>query len=291
MATQHEDLEPDFLRMDGPHGTPTETAGLGSGRNMGWPSRNVAEPKTIVDDNGRITRIRTPVMDLDGLMTPTHLFYVVQHFAVPEPISPEDWRLSIDGAVQGPLEITYEDLRRLPARTVRTVMECSGSDANYFEYFQGVGQKPLRCEEAMILSAGEFTGVPLAAVLERAGLGSKAAHVRVEGWDKGVPASASPGTAPFLYDKGLPLEKALHPGLGDEWGAVGTPARRAGAPGGARLVGQLVGKMAAPHRSARAASRLLVSLQLLLLWQFSERSQQGIDHHHRREINRYLSTR
>jgi DMSO/TMAO reductase YedYZ molybdopterin-dependent catalytic subunit len=150
-------------------------------------------------------------MDLDGLMTPTHLFYVVQHFAVPEPVSPEQWRLSVDGAVKTPLEITYEDLRRLPARTVRTVMECSGSDANYFEYFQGVGQKPLRCEEAMILSAGEFTGVPLAAVLERAGLGSKAAHVRLEGWDEGVPASANPGTAPFLYDKGLPLEKALHP--------------------------------------------------------------------------------
>jgi len=90
-------------------------------------------------------------------------------------------------------------------------MECSGSDANYFEYFQGIGQKPLRCEEAMILSAGEFTGVPLAAVLECAGLGSKAAHVRLEGWDQGVPASASPGTAPFLYDKGLPIEKALHP--------------------------------------------------------------------------------
>jgi DMSO/TMAO reductase YedYZ molybdopterin-dependent catalytic subunit len=144
-------------------------------------------------------------------MTPTHLFYVVQHFAVPQPVAPEHWRLTIDGTVKRPLEITYEVLRRLPARTVRTVMECSGSDANYFEYFQGMGQKPLRCEEAMILSAGEFTGVPLAAVLEQAGIGARAAHVRAEGWDQGVPASASPGTKPFFYDKGLPLEKALHP--------------------------------------------------------------------------------
>ncbi|HSF28877.1 MAG TPA: molybdopterin-dependent oxidoreductase, partial [Candidatus Tectomicrobia bacterium] len=193
MATQREELEPDFLRMDGPSGTTTHAGGLGNGQNMGWPSRNTAQPKTIVDDEGRITRVRTPVMDLEGLMTPTHLFYVVQHFAVPEPVSPEQWRLTVDGAVKQPTEITYEDLRRLPARTVRTVMECSGSDANYFEYFQGIGQKPLRCEEAMILSAGEFTGVPLAAVLERARLGSRAAHVRVEGWDEGVPASAAPG--------------------------------------------------------------------------------------------------
>jgi DMSO/TMAO reductase YedYZ molybdopterin-dependent catalytic subunit len=211
MATPGKNLEPDFLRMDGPSGTATDAAGNGHGSSMGWPSRNTVQPKTIIDDDGRVTRIRTPVMDLEGLTTPTHLFYVVQHFAVPDPVPPQDWRLTINGAVHNPIELTYEELRRFPARTVRTVMECSGSDATYFEYFQGLGPKPSRNGEAMILSAGEFTGVPLAAILQRVGLGPRAAHVRVEGWDRGVPASAGPGTEPFLYDKGLPLEKALHP--------------------------------------------------------------------------------
>jgi DMSO/TMAO reductase YedYZ molybdopterin-dependent catalytic subunit len=211
MATQQEERNPDFLRMDGPSGTSPQDTGDGNAHSMGWPTQNDVQPKTIIDDQGRVTRVRTPVLDLEGLMTPTHLFYVVQHFAVPELIRPEAWRLTIDGAVKRPLQITYDDLRRLPGRTVRTVMECSGSDANYFEYFQKVGPKPLRREEAMILSAGEFTGVPLASVLEQAGLGPRAVHVRVEGWDRGVPASASPGTEPFLYDKGLPLEKAIHP--------------------------------------------------------------------------------
>ena len=63
----------------------------------------------------------------------------------------------------------------------------------------------------MILSASEWTGVPLAAVLNEAGLTGRATHVRAEGWDKGVPDSASPGPEPFFYDKGLPIEKALHP--------------------------------------------------------------------------------
>jgi DMSO/TMAO reductase YedYZ molybdopterin-dependent catalytic subunit len=210
MATPGKDLEPDFLRMVGPSGTATDAGGHGNGYSMGWPSRNTAQPKTIVDDAGRVTRVRTPVMDLEGLTTPTHLFYVVQHFAVPEPVRPQDWRLTVNGAVHRPLEVTYEELRRFPARTVRTVMECSGSDATYFEYFKNIGPKPSRCEEAMILSAGEFTGVPLAAVLERAGLGPRATHIRVEGWDRGVPASA-PNIEPFYYDKGLPVEKALHP--------------------------------------------------------------------------------
>ena len=165
----------------------------------------------LLDDQGRLTRVRTPVLDLEGNMTPTHLFYVVQHFAVPEPVCPEDWRVSIDGEVTQPVTLTYDDFRRLPARTVRTVMECSGSDADFFEYFKGEGPRPVRATEGMILSAGEFTGVPLAAVLAQAGLNHRAAHVRAEGWDRGVPPTARPGTQPFYYDKGLPLEKALHP--------------------------------------------------------------------------------
>src|SRR6266568_50998 len=120
-------------------------------------------------------------------------------------------KLTIAGEVQNPVTLTYEGLRRLPARTVRTVMECSGSDANFFEYFKGEGPRPIRAEEGMIASAGEFTGVPLATVLAQAGLNHRAAHVRVEGWDLGVPPSAKPGTPPFYYDKGLPVEKALHP--------------------------------------------------------------------------------
>jgi DMSO/TMAO reductase YedYZ molybdopterin-dependent catalytic subunit len=177
----------------------------------GWPSRNTPQPRVLLDDQGRVTRLRTPVLELEGHLTPTHLFYVVQHFAVPEPVRQEDWQVSIDGEVNRPVILTYEDLRRLPARTVRTVMECSGSDADFFEYFKGERRRPVRTEEGMILSAGEFTGVPLATVLTQAGLNHRAAHVRVEGWDRGVPPTAARGTEPFYYDKGLPLEKALHP--------------------------------------------------------------------------------
>jgi hypothetical protein len=112
--------------------------------------------------------------------------------------------------VKRPLEITYEALRRLPARTVRTVMECSGSDANYFEYFQGMGQKPLRCEEAMILSAGEFTGVPLAAVLEQAGIG-KGGACASRRLGSGCAGECQPGHEALLLRQRPALEKALHP--------------------------------------------------------------------------------
>ncbi len=221
MTTPREDPTPDFLRMEDADVTTSASDARGTGTWYGWSSPNTSQPVTLPDEQGRIKRVRTPVLDLEGLMTPTHLFYVVQHFDVPEPIRPKDWRLTIDGEVHQSITLNYDDLRRLPSRTVRTVMECSGSDADFFEYFKGERERPSRAKEGMILSAGEFTGVPLATVLAQAGLGPRAAHVRAEGWDIGVPAQAEAGTQPFYYDKGLPLEKALHPDTIVAWAQNG----------------------------------------------------------------------
>jgi DMSO/TMAO reductase YedYZ molybdopterin-dependent catalytic subunit len=206
---KEEGAVPDFLRMDAE--TASDPANVSRKGNWhGWPSKEV-KPVTLLDDQGRTVRIRTPVMDLEGLITPTNLHYTVQHFDVPEVVPTDKWSLSIEGEVKNPLTLSFEDLRRLPGRSVRTVMECSGSDATFFEYFQGEGPKPSRTQECMILSASEWTGVPLATVLNEAGLTDKSLFIRAEGWDQGVPGTAYEGTEPFFYDKGLAVQKALHP--------------------------------------------------------------------------------
>ena len=211
MATkQEEGAVPDFLRMEGPRGEGWTAGHSGKGEWYGWPHKDL-KAVTLLDEEGRTKRFRAPVTELEGLITPTELHYVVQHFEVPEVVPADKWALTVSGEVKRPLSLNFEELRRFPGRTVRTVMECSGSDATYFEYFKGTGPKPSRTQDCMILSASEWTGVPLAAILNEAGLTGRATHVRAEGWDKGVPASAAPGTEPFFYDKGLPLEKALHP--------------------------------------------------------------------------------
>ncbi len=210
MATQREEdtARPNFLQMEGA----ASQDGTGDDETwLGWPTKKL-KAVTLPDPKGRTMRVRAPVMDLEGLITPTELHYVVQHFDVPEPIPAENWTLKIHGEVKRPLNINYEELRRFPGRTVRTVMECSGSDADFFEYIKGDRQdRPSRSKECMILSASEWTGTPLASVLNEAGLTGRAVAVRAEGVDKGVPPSASPDTEPFFYDKGLPIEKALHP--------------------------------------------------------------------------------
>ena len=209
MTTREEGAVPDFLRMDESLGSDAANAGL-TGDWYGWPSKEV-NPVTLLDDEGRTVRIRTPVMDLEGLITPTPLHYTVQHFDVPPIIPADQWTLTIDGGVKNPLTLSFDDLRRFPGRSVRTVMECSGSDATFFEFFKGEGPRPSRTSEAMILSASEWTGVPLYTVLQEAGLTDKSLYIRAEGWDIGVPATADEGTEAFYYDKGLPVQKALHP--------------------------------------------------------------------------------
>ena len=214
------DASPDFLRMKEDGAKEPRSGAKEDGLCMGWPTKTLA-PTTLQDEQGRVARVRAPVMDLEGLITPTELFYVVQHFDVPEPVRTEDWTLTIDGEVKHPMTINYDDLRRFPGRTVRTVMECSGSDMDFFEYFKGERARPSRTKERMILSAGEFTGTPLAAILNEAGLTDKSQYIRIEGWDEGVPATADEGTDPFFYDKGLPVQKALDPDTIVAWAQNG----------------------------------------------------------------------
>jgi DMSO/TMAO reductase YedYZ molybdopterin-dependent catalytic subunit len=208
-TTKEEGAVPDFIRMDEALGSDPANAEK-SGDWNGWPTKDV-KPVTLGDDQGRTVRIRTPVMDLEGLITPTNLHYTVQHFDVPPVVETANWELKIGGQVKKPLTLNFDQLRRLPGRSVRTVMECSGSDATFFEYFKDEGPKPSRTQECMILSASEWTGVPLATVLNLAGLTDQSLYVRSAGNDIGVPATAAEGTQPFYYDKGLPIQKALHP--------------------------------------------------------------------------------
>jgi DMSO/TMAO reductase YedYZ molybdopterin-dependent catalytic subunit len=194
----------------------------------------------INDDDDRLVFdvLFSPTMQMEGLITPTDLHYVVQHFGMPDPVRPEDWSLTLDGEVKSPLKLSYEELRRFPARTVRTVMECSGSDAGFFNYSQGQGPRPSRTNEGMLLSASEWTGASLAAVLNEAGLTGNSVAVRAEGWDRGVPADVTGegrvvyyDSDPFYYDKGLPIEKALHPDTILAWAQNGDLLQHAhGAP-------------------------------------------------------------
>jgi DMSO/TMAO reductase YedYZ molybdopterin-dependent catalytic subunit len=167
-------------------------------------ANNDGEPFT-----GLITREREPInlefpfAALDGLITPDNLFYVRNHFPVPR-INVAEWRLTISGAVEQHVELSYDELRKLPPRTVMATLECAGNSRVYLvpkvrgtAWGQGA------------VSNAEWTGVPLSLLLENAGIKSSAVDVVLEGADRGEVKDDPISPGPIHFARSLPLAKAM----------------------------------------------------------------------------------
>jgi DMSO/TMAO reductase YedYZ molybdopterin-dependent catalytic subunit len=160
---------------------------------------------------GLITREKEPVNlespfgQLDGFLTPTERFYVRNHFAMPS-IKAADWRLQVAGAVERPFELTYAQLVDLPARTFAATLECAGNGRSYLQ----PKAKGVQWELGAVSNA-EWTGVPLGALLERAGVRPGAVEVVLEGADKGVVTNEPKPVGVLHFARSLPLVKALRP--------------------------------------------------------------------------------
>jgi DMSO/TMAO reductase YedYZ molybdopterin-dependent catalytic subunit len=142
-----------------------------------------------------------PFATLEHFLTPTERFYVRNHFAVPA-LDARTWRLRVGGAVRQTLELTYEELRRMPARTVTATLECAGNGRAFLTpAARGVAW------QLGAVSNAEWTGVPLAAVLERAGVRDGAMEVVLEGADRG-PAPNEPTLGTIAFARSLPLARA-----------------------------------------------------------------------------------
>jgi DMSO/TMAO reductase YedYZ molybdopterin-dependent catalytic subunit len=137
-----------------------------------------------------------------GIITPNAAFYVRNHFAAPKCTAAE-WRLVIAGALERSRELTYEELRALPSRTLLVTLECAGNGRAAMQP-QAEGE-PWRYGAA---STAEWTGAPLRIVLEQAGLAPTVREIVIEGADRGYVAAAGK-EIPFA--RSLPLDQALHP--------------------------------------------------------------------------------
>jgi DMSO/TMAO reductase YedYZ molybdopterin-dependent catalytic subunit len=149
-----------------------------------------------------------PFPTLDSFLTPTNRFFVRSHFAVPA-LSAQTWRLRVEGAVNHPLELTFEEIRSMAPRTEAALLECAGNNRVFI-----VPQAAGLLWELGAVSTAEWTGVPLTAVLDRAGVRTSAVEVIFEGHDRGEARAfpnpfSSPGEIP--YARSLPLAKARRP--------------------------------------------------------------------------------
>ena len=142
----------------------------------------------------------TSVPDLaGGAIMPNGRFYLRNHFDIPR-IDGDAFRLQVRGLVERPLELSLRELLNLRSESRIVTLECAGNGRSLFDppvpgEIWGLGA----------VSTAEWTGVPLAEVLERAGVLPAASDVVFRGADGGPVDGLD---APIRYERGLGLDEA-----------------------------------------------------------------------------------
>jgi DMSO/TMAO reductase YedYZ molybdopterin-dependent catalytic subunit len=147
--------------------------------------------------------LETPLDQVDSYLTPTELFYIRSHFPAPK-LELASYQLRIDGAVRNPFSLSYTQLRDMPSETRVATLECAGN-SRVFLIPQVAGAQ----WELGAVSNAEWTGVPLGALLERAGLEEDACEIVLEGADRGTPKEEPVPPGPISYARSVPRDKAM----------------------------------------------------------------------------------
>jgi len=146
--------------------------------------------------------LEMPFSTLDSFITPTKSFYVRTHFPIPA-IDRNAWWLHIEGEVEKPFAIDYEQLMTLDPVTISVTLECAGNNRNFLEpKVKGVQWR------LGAVGTAEWTGVPLSVLLDRATLKPNASEVVLEGADRGMLEEPKSPPGELKFARSIPLEKA-----------------------------------------------------------------------------------
>jgi DMSO/TMAO reductase YedYZ molybdopterin-dependent catalytic subunit len=138
-----------------------------------------------------------PLEALRWPVTPVGLHYLLIHYDIPT-VDPDGWRLAVDGRVERPRSFTLAELRARPAVTRLVTLECAGNGRARLS--------PRAISQPWLLEAvgtAEWTGTPLAPLLDEAGVARDAVEVVFGGLDRGVEGGVEQG-----YQRSLPLTEA-----------------------------------------------------------------------------------
>jgi DMSO/TMAO reductase YedYZ molybdopterin-dependent catalytic subunit len=147
--------------------------------------------------------LETPFDQVDSFCTPTELFYIRSHFPTPT-LDLAAYQLCIDGAVKKPFSLSYKELRDMPSETRVAALECAGNSRVFL-----VPQVEGAQWELGAVGNAEWTGVPLSALLERAGMQEDACEIVLEGADRGTPKETPVPPGQIAYARSLPRAKAI----------------------------------------------------------------------------------
>jgi DMSO/TMAO reductase YedYZ molybdopterin-dependent catalytic subunit len=157
--------------------------------------------------DGRIVRseeplnLEMPFETVESFITPAKSFYVRTHFPIPK-IDRDAWWLHVEGEVEKPFAINYEELLKLESMTIPVTLECAGNNRNFLEpKVKGV-QWGLGA-----VGTAEWTGVPLSVLLDKALVRPQGREVILEGADCGILDDPKSPPGELRFARSIPLSK------------------------------------------------------------------------------------
>jgi len=159
------------------------------------------QKRPLILQTARPPQLETPFSVFgEGLLTPNDAFFVRYHLSgLPTDFNLADYRLTISGLVERPLSLSLAELQRdfAPVELV-AVNQCSGNSRGFVAPRVAGGQLGNGA-----MGNARWRGVPLRALLERAGVKPGARQLSFDGLD----APATPATPDFV--KALDLDHAM----------------------------------------------------------------------------------
>lgn len=184
-AGADDDAVPPWVRVPGKpfsnYGQPSDQ----EKRTIRWISANRAVPGNGVS--------WSPLHELEGIITPSGLHFERHHNGVPD-IRVEQHQLLVHGLVKRALRFSIDDLARYPMRSQLLFLECGGNSNS------GWNKVPLQSRAGYmhgLVSCSEWAGVPLAILLDEAGVDPAGKWLIAEGADAAA------------IHISLPLDKAM----------------------------------------------------------------------------------
>ena len=165
----------------------------------------------IIPTNAGYRTFAAPPQALQENIVPNDLFYVRNHWREVPKIDTDTFRLVVDGEVENPLSLSYQDLLDMPKKTFQVTFECCGNSPvpDYWARSTRTSSVMEQIKGHGIMGNAEWAGVSLADVLARAGVKPSAVEVMFEGADHGPDETV--GDPPEVtYERSLPLAKATH---------------------------------------------------------------------------------
>lgn len=163
---------------------------------QGWRQALLAG---LVGHSAEPLNCETPPPLLGGAVTPAGRFFRRNHFPIPD-LDAAAWRLEVNGLVSRPVTLSLDELKSLRCESVTAVLECAGNGRTQFS--------PPAAGERWGLGAvgnARWTGVPLADVLDKAGLLAGAREVIFRGADSGTVEGSAETIA---FERSLDLSQA-----------------------------------------------------------------------------------